>query len=71
MPRRGMTGQIRKAAQREAAEVSRNAEDVLDTSEVLHMQGVSQEDLDRDLQQALERHRNASVMSSATRHSAR
>lgn len=71
VPRRGMTGQIRKAAQREAAEVSRNAEDVLDTSEVLHMQGVSQEDLDRDLQQALERHRNASVMSSATRHSAR
>ncbi|OZG53509.1 hypothetical protein CLV65_0783 [Pseudoscardovia suis] len=71
VPRRGMTEQIRKAAQREAAEASQEAKGVLDASEVSHTQGVSQEDLDRDLQQALERHRNASVMSSATRHSAR
>ncbi|WP_455676440.1 hypothetical protein [Pseudoscardovia suis] len=71
VPRRGMTEQIRKAAQREAAEASQEAKGVLDASEVSHTQGVSQEDLDRDLRQALERHRNVSVTPSATRHSAR
>lgn len=71
VPRRGMTEQIRKAAQREAAEASQEAKGVLDASEVSHTQGVSQEDLDRDLQQALERHRNVSATPSAIRRSAR
>ncbi len=71
VPRRGMTEQIRTAAQREAAEASQNAEGVLDASEVLHAHSVSQEELDRDLQQALERHRRASIAPSATRRSAR